>query len=236
MEEIFKSLEDLGMKKRQTKIYLSLIKGDSKTALEISRETNIDRTTIYDLINKMEKEGIVSSFKRNNSTYFKVLSVDKLVLHFREKINSLKSVSEKLKKLEMKEKNDFECETFSGIEGLKTVIRDLIDSRKDYKVIGIKKKYEELLNYFHDSGLLKIKNTNVLEEAIVQKGETFTKIKKGKYHFLKEGLESESTTIIYGSTVLFFIWKEPYFALRVKNFEFSKSQEEYFDLILKSAR
>ncbi|MBS3094077.1 hypothetical protein J4474_00270 [Candidatus Pacearchaeota archaeon] len=233
MDEIQKTLEDLGFEKREVKIYLTLIKSNSETALEISKATKIDRTTIYDLLNKLMHEGFVSSMKKNNSTYFKAISVTDLLLHFQDKINSLEAVSEKLKELENKEKDEVGCELFIGLEGLKTVFRDLLNSKKNYKVIGIKKKYEEILEYFNEQGIVQINANKISEEAIVNKDEKFVKTLKGKYHYLEKGLNAEVTMVIYGEIVLFFIWKEPYFAIRIKNQEFSKAQEEYFCLISK---
>ena len=124
MNETNKILENLGLDKREIKVYLTLIKSNSKTALEISKETKIDRTTVYDLLNKMMHEGIVSNMKKNNSTYFKSISVNDLISYFKEKINALESISEKLKEMENKEKNEFDCEVFVGLEGLKTVTRN----------------------------------------------------------------------------------------------------------------
>ena len=72
--------------------------------------------------------------------------------------------------------------------------------------------------------------------AIAKKDEKFRKLKKGKYKYLSETLSSDSTTLIYGNTVVFFIWKEPYFAIRIKNKEFVKGQKEHFNFLWKTQR
>ena len=173
MDETHEILEDLGLEKRAIKIYLILIKNNSKTALEISKETKIDRTTVYDLLNKMMHEGFVSSMKKNNSTCFKAISVNDLLIHFRDKIKTLESILPKLKVMENREQNRIDCEIFTGIEGLKTALRDLLNSKQNYRFIGVKEKYEEILSYFNDRGIIKVKESKVIEEAIAMKNEKF---------------------------------------------------------------
>ena len=57
--EINNIMKDLGFNEKEIKVYLSLIKNESLTAMEISQEARIDRTTTYDILESLEKKGFI---------------------------------------------------------------------------------------------------------------------------------------------------------------------------------
>ncbi len=234
MQAINSVLNDLGLEEREIKIYLTLIK-NQLTALQLSKETRIDRTTTYDIIERLIDKGIVSTTIKNGTKNFSALQPKDLLLHFKEKYSSLERIMPELNKITNQTQEPVKCEFFQGKEGLKTVLKDLIESRKNYKVIGIKKKYEEIISYFNEQGLLKLNEEKIKEVGIYAKGEKFKRSKHGKYKKIDKGLISPISTVIYGDKVLFFIWTEPYFAIRVENKTFAKGQEEYFELLWRLA-
>ena len=112
----------------------------------------------------------------------------------------------------------------------------MINAKKDYHVIGIRKEYEDILSYFNEQGILKLNELKVKEIAIVEKSAKFKKLKQGIYRYLDGKLISPITTLIYGNNVIFFIWVEPYNAIRIDNKYFREVQEEYFTLIWNAAQ
>jgi len=53
-------LQDFGVTKNESKIYLFLSKHGTKKAIEISREEKIPRTEIYHLLINLESKGIIT--------------------------------------------------------------------------------------------------------------------------------------------------------------------------------
>lgn len=236
MDEFIDILIENGFERRSAKIYLYLLKNGNSTALEISKGVSIDRTTVYDLIEKLSSKGMVSSIQINNSKRFKALDAEKLLVHFKEKYNSLEGILPNLKDFELKSADRVSCEFFVGKDGLKIVLKDLINSRKDYRVIGIRKEYEDLLGYFNGQGIIKLENFNVKEIAILEKGVKVKKVKGGKYRYLDKKIISPITTLIYGNYVVFIIWNEPYYSIRINSQDFVKDQLEYFNLLWSIAK
>ncbi len=234
-QKVIEILKDLGFEEREIKIYFALIKEDL-TALQISKETGIDRTTTYDILEKLIQKGIVSSMVKNKTKNFTALSPKKILMHFKEKYYSLEKIIPELNKINKQNKDPVKCELFQGKEGLKTIIRDLLETNKDYKAIGIRKEYEDILGYLVDQGILKLTELKIKETAIVEKGVTFKKLKHGIYRYLDDKLLPPTTTLIYADVVVFFIWQEPYFAVRIKSKHLAKTQEEYFNLLWKIAK
>lgn len=236
MSNLFEILKDLGFEEREIKIYLALIRISDSPALKLSKEIGIDRTTTYDLLERLINRGIVSSYVKNKSKHFSALAPEKLLHHFKEKYTSLEHILPELKKISNQTPEPVKCELFYGKEGLKSVGKDLINNTKEYRVIGIRKEYEEILGYFNEQAILKLDQFKAKEWAIVEKNAKFKKLKNGEYRYLDKKLLSPITTLIYKNKVVFFIWKEPYFAVRVENEHLAKAQIEYFNLLWKIAQ
>lgn len=236
MSEIFEILKDLGFEEREIKIYLALIRLDDSPALKISKEIGIDRTTTYDILERLIGRGIVSSYIKNRSKHFSALAPDKLLHHFKEKYSSLENILPELKRISNQTPQLVKCELFYGKEGLKTIGKDVVDGTREYRVIGIRKEFEEILGYFNEYAIIKLDQFKAKEIAIVEKNAKFKKLKDGEYKYLDEKLLSPITTLIYKNKVVFFIWKEPYFAVRIENEQLSKAQTEYFNLLWEIAK
>jgi sugar-specific transcriptional regulator TrmB len=236
MENINEILKDLGFEDREIKIYLALIKHNGLTALQISKEARIDRTTTYDVLEKLIDKGIVSVFVKNKVKNYSALKPKELLVHYKEKYFALEKILPELNNFTTKEKTIAKCELFQGKEGLKYILKDLISSKLDYKAIGIRDEYEAVLGYLVDQGILTLNDFKVKETAIVENGVKFTKVKNGVYRYLDKNILPPTTTLIYGKTVVFFIWKEPYMAVKIENHEIAKTQEEYFNLLWKIAK
>ncbi|MBI2146862.1 hypothetical protein HYU19_00110 [Candidatus Woesearchaeota archaeon] len=236
MNKIFEVLKELGFEEREIRIYLSLIKLGDSSALKISREAGIDRTTTYDIMARLIGRGFISTYIKNNSKHFNALAPDKLLTHFREKYLSLESILPELTKISDQTPESVKCELFYGKEGLKSVGKDIVSNAKEYRVIGIKKEYEEILGYFNEQAILKLGQFKAKEFAIVEKKVKFMKLKNGEYRYLDKKLLSPVTTLIYKNKVVFFIWKEPYFAVSIESEQVAKAQTEYFNLLWQIAK
>jgi len=236
MSKLFEILKDLGFEEREIKIYLALIRLGDSPALKISKEIGIDRTTTYDILERLIGRGIVSLYIKNKSKHFSALAPDNLLNYFKEKYSSLENILPDLKKISNHTPELVKCELFYGKEGLKSVGKDIVDKTKEYRVIGIRKEYEEILGYFNEQAILKLDQFKAKEIAIVEKNAKFKKLKNGEYRYLDKKLLSPITTLIYKNKVVFFIWKEPYFAVSIENEPLAKAQTEYFNILWKTAK
>jgi sugar-specific transcriptional regulator TrmB len=235
MDKVNEILENLGFEGREIKIYLSLLKNREQTALEISRNVNVDRTTVYDILQRLKEKGVVSFIVKNKTKHFNSLSAEELLVYYKEKYNSLKEIIPNLKNISDEQKEVLNVEVFEGVNGLKTVVKDLIESKNNYKVIGLRKAYDDIFGYFKNAALIRLNEAKVREKAIVSSGEEFAKLKKGNYRYLDSKIISKTTTVIYGDVVLFFIWKISS-VVRMKSKILASVQEEYFNLLWEIAK
>ncbi|MBS3174513.1 helix-turn-helix domain-containing protein [Candidatus Woesearchaeota archaeon] len=234
MDKIIYVLKNLGFEDKEIKIYLYLIKNPNSTVLQISKNIGIDRTTIYDILERLITKGIVSFIIKNNTKNFNVLKPKELLNYFEDKYKSLENIMpslEEISKPNTKEK--LKCEIFQGLEGLKTALKDLVKAKTDYKIIGIKEEYEKILGYFNEQGTIKLNQSKVKEEAIIEEGVIVKKLKNSIHKKIKKGIISDITIILYNNITIFIIWDEPYSAIRIENKNLYKSELGYFKLLSK---
>jgi len=236
MELIKETLSDLGFESREIKIYLALTRYGPLSALKISKETHIDRTTIYDILNKLIEKGIVSTTFKGKTKYFQAINSKKLLSHFKNKFNSLKTILPELKKITHSRNEELELEVYEGLEGIKTVLEDLMDSKLDYFAIGSAEEYENLLKYYNSRGVLLMDQLKVKETMITYKNQKFKKLKYGSYRYLDKKFKSNTMILIYGDKVAFFIWGQPSFAISIKNKSFSDFFIDHFNTLWKIAK
>ena len=87
--DIKRLLQDLGLEEKEAKVYLALLSLGETTATKISKKTNLDRTLIYQLGNKLIEKGLASYIIKNNVRYFSAANPEKLVQDLKEKEKQL---------------------------------------------------------------------------------------------------------------------------------------------------
>ncbi len=236
MDQLVYILKELGLSEKEVLIYLHLLKSNAETALSIAKNTTIDRTSVYDTLNKLISQGIVSSHLEKNTKYFSVISPELLIKKYEQKIVMVKNVLPDLKKLTKKTIEETSCKVFFGREGILSVLTELISWKADYNVIGINREYERVLQYFNDKGLLLLKENNVKETGIVDSKAKFKKAKNSSYRYIGGKLKTFSTTIICKANVIFISWEKPYQSILINDSIIAKAQKEYFSLLWSMAK
>jgi len=94
-------LEQLNFTPKETSIYLALMELGSAKASEISKKTDINRTTVYDLLEILIKRGLVSKYKKGSSTFFNALEPENLITYLdREKQEKSQIIDKQKQKIQ----------------------------------------------------------------------------------------------------------------------------------------
>ena len=90
--EIEGTLKDVGLVDDEIKIYLALLKSGSSLASRLSEETKINRSHVYQLLERLIVKGFVSYVIRENRKYFSSVSPLKIVEIIQEREQRLKNI------------------------------------------------------------------------------------------------------------------------------------------------
>jgi sugar-specific transcriptional regulator TrmB len=93
-----KILERLGLTRGESKTYMSLLKLGSSTTGPIAKESQVSRSKLYIILDKLEKKGFVSHVEKDNMTYFQAVEPAKIKDYLADRQNELKNLENELDK------------------------------------------------------------------------------------------------------------------------------------------
>lgn len=244
--EIIQSLKKFGLSEKEGRVYLSCLELGETTATDISIKSNLPRTLVYDILERLINLGLVSYNIKANKKHFISAEPKELLRILKEKEESIKEVLPNLEELQrLKGVKRPKVEVYEGDEGMKTVMNDILkvgvkeflaygSSRSSFEIIPI------FMGHWHKERIkrkviMKILYNNTLSarEKVKRKPES---LKYAKYKFMPIKLESPTATLIYDHKVVLQSWTKEPFAVMIEDEEMANNQRRYFDELWKIAK
>lgn len=234
------ALEDFGLTDKESRIYLQLLKEKKCTASKLAKLTKVNRTTAYLELDNLLKLGLVSYVIKDSKRYYHPAPPEKLIALLDEKKSRIKSVLPKLKSLHSLN-SQFHMEVFEGKEGIKTFYQDILNSVKEFYVLGATGKAIKLLEFSYPHFVNKFIRSNIKEKAIANSDskdimEKFHPPKFLDIRYFPEGCRSNITTIIYGEKLAIqSLQKENIYVIVIRDKLLVDTYQNYFNLLWKLA-
>jgi len=73
-----KYLQDIGLSEKEAAIYLMLIQVDDASVIDIGKKTGINRTTVYIVLESLEKKGLISETTAGKKTHYQAEPPERL--------------------------------------------------------------------------------------------------------------------------------------------------------------
>ena len=229
-------LENTGLSKNESKTYLALIRLGSASVSDIAKKTNVHRVNIYDVLESLQKKGLVASVIKANKKIFTPSNPEELKKIIKEKERELKETEKGLSELSNIYKEGTikkNVQVFKGKLGIKTVLKEILDSKTEIINFGSSMKfpnfYPEYFDVWESKRIKKgIKMRIVTSKSI--KGKVPAK-RLQKIKFLKMEFENKTSTFVYDEKVASFIWVEEPIAILIQNTELAESHRNYFNFL-----
>jgi len=231
------SLRQIGLSEGESEVYLALLKLGSSPVHAIKEETRLHRTTIYDFLEKLLTKGLTNYVIKGGVKYYKAANPHKLVDFVKEKENVVADILPELQKLSQFHKEDIAVEVFRGIEGVKTLLKDVLREGKDHVIFGIDESlFKEKLGSFMDWYFKEEKRRGFKERILTSEDTTFVySYDTALYRYLPKESFNPTSTTVYGDNVAFLIW-EPFSMIRIKNAALADSYAKYFEILWEMAK
>ncbi|MEZ4114148.1 MAG: helix-turn-helix domain-containing protein [Candidatus Paceibacterota bacterium] len=94
--KIIKTISDLGLSKTEAKVYLSVLELGEATIQEISKQSKIKRTSLYYILEKLNKESVILATKRNKKSLYVATSPKELMKRTRERLAEFENILDEL--------------------------------------------------------------------------------------------------------------------------------------------
>ncbi|MBI3384879.1 winged helix-turn-helix transcriptional regulator [Candidatus Gottesmanbacteria bacterium] len=129
-------LENLGLSNFEAKIYLYLVEHGSSTTLEISKFIEIPRTTVYRLLERLKRLGIVEEVVDQYKTKAKAVDIDRLEKLVAKKSTEVKKLQELFPDIarvlalkSLQNQNQTKVLYYRGQEGMKQMLWNLLRTK-----------------------------------------------------------------------------------------------------------
>ncbi|MAG45847.1 MAG: hypothetical protein CMH63_03705 [Nanoarchaeota archaeon] len=246
---MLKELEDLGLSKGETKVYLALFELKEGTKHSIARIAGVSESKIYEILDKLIKKGLVSSITKNNIKRFYPANPNKLQDYVNKKKNELekeqKIVDILLPQLFQKISEESELskvEVFEGFNGIKSVLEELkqeFDSKYEWIAMGITSSKKEIFNRmwtnFHKE---RVRHKIKCRFIFTDKGTSFyndlSSMSLTSTKVIKQ-ITPSGVAIYKNKTLILYYGKEPS-CIFITNKEISQSFTEFFNGIWKISK
>ena len=134
-------LKNFGLNEKEIAVYLALLKIGSAPVRGIAAQSEINRTTVHDILNKLIDEGLVSFVDKEKHRYFTSEPPEHLLHSLKVRQQKIKHIEDdikdilpELKSLYEKSEDRPKAKYFEGHTGLRAVMEDVLSSvsrRKD---------------------------------------------------------------------------------------------------------
>lgn len=231
-------LKKIGLSDEEVNIYLLLLSlGPSKVTI-ISKELNLARSTAYRFLESLQQKGLVGMNIQENVKFFYPTLPERIPEILKEKAEEVKQIIPKLNSLKKSSVEETSVELFKGKEGIKTIMNDIIRSKKEYTFLGEAEKYfEELdMDIFSAQWVRKIEKTKIKGRVLCSEKQKFIIAKTEKYKLLPAELIPEITTWTYGNKTALFIWSKPFYCVLINNKQVTESNKKIFEYFWKIAK
>lgn len=246
------ALEKIGLSKAEIKVYLALLGLGSVPSGSIVKETELRKSTVYESIRRLQEKGLVSYVIKEGMKYFEATEPERIIDFIHEQKRKLNETETQAKELLQELKKGFdtlkphaEAHVLVGVEGFKTMRRDVLRNAKgEHLLIGAISREDDVMPGFFEEWnkqrqkkriYLKILHKESAREKAMTKKEFMGKYFETK--FLPEELESPAIINIYGDRVVNVLWKQKYpLCFLLINKEIADSHRKYFEYLWKLAR
>ncbi len=240
-------LEGAGLAGNEVKVYLALLDLGSALAGEITKKSGVNRTNVYDALDKLIEKGLASYVIEANRKYFEAASPERIIKYLDEKEEEVKQkrnlVNSVLKDLETRRKlskEPQEATIYKGKKGLKSIAEDVIKTKKELLVFGAEGKFVDIFTHYAEQwhmkrGILKIPMKIIYNEKIRAK-KSKAKFPVMKMRFNSNIHDTPATTWIYGDKTAIIVWSDQPIATLIRSKDVADSYRQFFNILWDSSK
>jgi len=234
----YEQLEKAGLSKNEAKCYLILLKIGSASANEISRKSGVHRVSVYDALRGLAEKGLVSQITKTNKLLFEAGTPERIMDIIKlkeEQINETKKIIPELLTYFEAEKEKQEIRSFKGIVGIKTILKEILNSKTEVLDFGAEYKIKEYLPYDYPQWDKERIKQKIKMRIIVNSKLKPIKIFATSIRYIPSKFNSSVSTYIFDGKVAMIIWVENPIGILIEHKPVYESYKNYFEYLWETA-
>ncbi len=241
-KKIISTIANLGFSETEAKTYLSVLELGEATIQDIAKYSKIKRTSLYYILEKLTKETVVFTTKRNKKVFYVATSPKELMKRTRERLTEFENLLEQIEDRKHTVYHKPRVYFLYGPSGFKHVWQMIFDSKcKEFRIITegsnfldfVKEKYilDEIIKSKKDLG---VKSRQLIVDSVyAQKLIKNDKIQNRESKLLPKETKIPFTEIITDNFAAFISPRWDNFLFVTENDAFVQTRKSMFDLLWK---
>jgi sugar-specific transcriptional regulator TrmB len=224
------TLQELGLNKRESICYVSLLELGSSKVGEIVKKTSIPSSKIYEILDRLIKRGLVSYVIRGKTRHYQASNPETLLQYVEEKKKSIEEIMPQLL-LKQKLSKRQSVEIFEGQKALFSLFTDLIHDAKPkelYLVFSIGEENKNKATNLFFKNLAVRRKERSLDVRLFKNLKHYQKEKhtKVKIRYTKFHLPQGIT--IFRDAVVLLSWVETPIAIKIQSEIIANQMRDFF--------
>ena len=231
-------LQKIGLNTNEVKIYLALLKLGSAQAGNISKESQVNRTTTYDSVERLIEKGLVTYVISANRKVFRPVAPETLLNQLKEKQKIVEESLPELNQLFKQAKEKEESDIYKGRKGIKSILNDILNY-KEYIAFGSSGRFLGIMKYDFVAFQKRKKELKIKAKVILSESSKRTeqvRLAYSKFKYIPDKFTAPTTTFVYGDKIAIIVWSETPIATLITSKEVVESYKNYFNLLWKIAK
>ena len=231
-------LFSVGFNKKEAQVYLAALELGGATITDIAQKAGLPRTTSYGIIKILSQKGLASFNVLKKRKYFFAEDPKRLLSIARERGRILEEAMPSLQSIYNVSEAKPKVKFYEGKDGIKTILEDILKSRKDFLAItsiedmlsvfnnSFPRFIEERINHKINVKLLTNHSLSALELAKKDK----TEFRQTK--FVPKEFSFHTATFIYGDKIaIISVNKKPIIGIVIEDSNIVYTQKMLFEII-----
>ncbi len=231
-----KILSEAGLSKRESEIYIALLRKGQCPVSTIAKETGLHRSNIYDMLDQLQEKGLASVSLRNNIKQYAAAKPKRILDYLEEKSEKIRQTLPELEKIENSQKEETSVNIFKGKEGVKTITNLMLNDEQDYIWFGGCQEIDAIFHLELIQFLKKVSKTKIKGRLLERENAEFGYGKNETVKLISKKFISLSSNIVWGNKTAIFIATPPFYIILIENREIADSNRKVFEFLWKIAK
>ena len=225
-----------GLEEKEVKVYLDLLSLKRAKLLDLAKVSDIKRTTLYRLLDKLIEKGLVGEIYEGKRHYYIAEPPEKLLQFLTEQKKKVKKILPELKTLEEEAVERPKVKFYEGKEGIKRLYEEIFKERGE--IVGFSwpdkafEKIEFFPNFVKKRVKLKIPIRLILPNTKFARQRKRTGKKELRTVKLSPNLPPfEAVFLISGKKIIMFSLKSWFVGVLIENKEIAKGLKSFFEAL-----
>lgn len=240
-DKLLENLKEFGLEENEARVYLASISLGGTTILKLSKHAEVKRTTVYEIVDNLEKKGLMKKEIHGFKTLYSPEPPERLKNALESKKVLLSQVLPELEGKYHLKGTESSIKYYEGLTAIKNVYDDILKDLKPHDFYYVISNTEEWQNldddYFMKNHIEKLRdmriNRNVLfvDSPLAQRRKETEKNFNEKVKLLAMTTNIHVDMAITPYKLVIFQLHEPLVALVIENQTMINTQKEIFELL-----